>query len=365
MARNPALEREQAASLTQALGIPTNSSNNSGIARARANQRGNPAPPAPPAPPADTAPAGKADTAPLQNTNLNDSPDMGQRIDRDQRIKDSVARTFAFTPPQYSADDLTRRAIDLASSAEFMPRYESRTAINIPNRQQAMRENLAMERAAKQGDFYDRMNQVGFVTPDLLRMAIQDRQASRALAADSVREGGRQGLLSQKQALDEARLAEEIGQAEYKSGVDRNAMQRDLAQILANAGLQQRATDVAELGNILANNLGVTQANIGGLETYIDLTRDSVTGQDKDPFGRSQGVRDLLEMLGLDPEKYAEPGRVRLAEGGEVSMENPTAEGKTAGLDTGDYVFPAEAVRFYGMKTIKAMVEKAMMADDA
>jgi len=287
---------------------------------------------------------------------------MGQRIDRDQRIKDSVARTFAFTPPQYSADDLTRRAIDLASSAEFMPRYESRTAINIPNRQQAMRENLAMERAAKQGDFYDRMNQVGVVTPELLKLAIQDRQASRALAADSVREGGRQGLLSQKQALDEARLAEEIGQAEYKSGADRNAMQRDLAQILMTGGLRQRLTDVTESGQNQTGALGQRQNQLAIAEAIFNAAAgDPMTGRQSDPELMARSLNMLLQMT-----ENPETGRVRsFADGGEVSMENPTAEGKTAGLDTGDYVFPAEAVRFYGMKTIKAMVEKAMMADDA
>jgi len=196
-------------------------------------------------------------------------------------------------------------------------------------------------------------------------MAIQDRQASRGLAADSVREGGRQGLLSQKQALDEARLAEDIGQAEYKSGVDRNAMQRDLAQILANAGLQQRATDVTGYGQELLYDTAQRERQRAIAETILNAaTGGNMAVRQSDPELTSDALNMLLQMY-QNPEEREE-GRVRpFADGGEVSMENPTAEGKTAGLDTGDYVFPAEAVRFYGMKTIKAMVEKAMMADDA
>jgi len=163
-------------------------------------------------------------------------------------------------------------------------------------------------------------------------------------------------LLAQKQALDEARLAEEIGQAEYKSGADRSAMQRDLAQILANAGLRQRLTDVTGYGQNQTYDIGQQQNLLRALEGLTPLTNP--TGMNvTDPVLQAEIAKQYLQMLGFDTQEYAD--------GGEVSMENPTAEGKTAGLDTGDYVFPAEAVRFYGMKTIKAMVEKAMMADDA
>ena len=69
-------------------------------------------------------------------------------------------------------------------------------------------------------------------------------------------------------------------------------------------------------------------------------------------------------------------GVVGYADGGEVEyeMENemespemaidPMAMGAKAGMETGDYVFPVEAVRFYGTKLLKDMVQKAMMAEE-
>lgn len=351
MAQNPAIDRKQAQSFKQAVGLPENSSNNSGIARARASQRG----PAPVAAPVVAAPVVAADTGPTKGAFYDEGVAMMREAMN--RPVDTGFGSRGAAQPQYPADALTRRGVDLANAAAFMPRYESRTAINIPSRQQAMRENLAMERAAKQGDFYDRMNQVGFVTPELLKMAIQDRQASRALAADSVSEGGRQGLLSQKQALDEARLAEEIGQTEYASGVKRNQMEADLARMFMNAAQGRGTQDVTMRGQDLTSALGQKQADISALGGATDLVIDPATGRTRDALMQAEIANKYLQLLGLEPRQYAE--------GGEVSMENPTAEGKTAGLDTGDYVFPAEAVRFYGMKTIKAMVEKAMMADDA
>lgn len=353
MAQNPSLDRKQAESLKQAVGLPENSSNNSGIARARASQRG----PAPVAAPAVAAPAVAANTGPTKGAFYDEGAAMMREAMNRPLPVDTGFGSRGAGQPRYPADDLTRRGIDLANAAAFMPRYESRTAINIPSRQQAMRENLAMERAAKQGDFYDRMNQVGFVTPELLKMAIQDRQASRALAADSVGEGGRQGLLSQTQALAEARLAEDIGQAEYESRAARNEMERDLATAMLTGGLRQGATDVTARGQDLTSAIGQQQNQLRALEGLTPLTMDPTGMRVTDPVLQAEIAKQYLQMLGFDTQGYAE--------GGEVGMENPTAEGKTAGLDTGDYVFPAEAVRFYGMKTIKAMVEKAMMADDA
>ena len=312
--------------------------------------------------PAVAAPAVAANNAPIKGAFYDEGVAMMREAMTRPLPVDTGFGSSGAAQPRYAANDLARRGVDLANAAAIIPRYESRTAINIPSRQQAMRENLAMERAAKQGDFYDRMNQVGFVTPELLKMAIQDRQASRALAADSVSEGGRQGLLSQKQALDEARLAEDIGQAQYKSIANRNQMEADLARMFMNAAQGVATVDATKLGQALTSNLGQRQTDVDILEAIFNAAAgDAMTGRRADSDLMSRSLNALIQAY-QNPEAAKRPG---FADGGEVSMENPTAEGKTAGLDTGDYVFPAEAVRFYGMKTIKAMVEKAMMADDA
>ena len=312
--------------------------------------------------PVVAAPAVAANNAPIKGAFYDEGVAMMREAMTRPLPVDTGFGSSGAAQPRYAANDLARRGVDLANAAAFMPRYESRTAINIPSRQQAMRENLAMERAAKQGDFYDRMNQVGFVTPELLKMAIQDRQASRALAADSVSEGGRQGLLSQKQALDEARLAEDIGQAEYKSIANRNQMEADLARMFMNAAQGRGTQDVTARGQDITGALGQRQTDVDILEAIFNAAAgDAMTGRRADSDLMSRSLNALIQAY-QNPEAAKRPG---FADGGEVSMENPTAEGKTAGLDTGDYVFPAEAVRFYGMKTIKAMVEKAMMADDA
>lgn len=91
----------------------------------------------------------------------------------------------------------------------------------------------------------------------------------------------------------------------------------------------------------------------------------------------SQGLltEDALNSLFSKPataQKKANGGLVGFANGGEVDMQDtpdmpmaidPTAAGKSAGMESGDYVFPVEAVQFYGLKMLKDMVKKAMMAD--
>lgn len=263
--------------------------------------------------------------------------------------------------------DLTRAAIDRLTGSSPMPMpYRSNVAVNSPDRGQMMAQNLQMERNNKQSDFYDRMQQVGFVTPEILKEALADRRASRTLAANSVGEAGRQAGQANQQAIDEARLMENASQAEYASQWKRPQMEIDSAK----AGLTA-SSQLGQIGNQRYRNEVLAKISKGeldqkGLQMLVDMSGPDEYGQIQDPETYTFLGNLIMSMYG-NPQNYADGGMVDIhsyADGGEVEVEAPTDEGKLAGLDTGDYVFPVEAVRFYGSKTIKAMVEKAMMAAD-
>lgn len=79
-------------------------------------------------------------------------------------------------------------------------------------------------------------------------------------------------------------------------------------------------------------------------------------------------MRGFMGMLGGGQgiAGSAEGGLVGYADGGSVDTPmaiNPTADGKQASMETGDYVFPVEAVQFFGLKMLKDMVKKAMTSE--
>lgn len=264
--------------------------------------------------------------------------------------------------------DMTRAAINMLSGNSPLPQaYRSNVAVNRPDRAQMMAQNLQMERDNKQGDFYDRMRQVGFVTPDLLKEALADRRASRTLAAQSVGEAGRQAGQANQQAIDEARLMENASQAEYASQWKRPEHERQTASNLLTGSSQAGQIANQEARNNVAGMLARGELDQSAMETLLKYSQpDPTTGYAGDPDMFNLLLKELLVGT-MEERGYADGGMVDIhsyADGGEVEVEAPTDEGKLAGLDTGDYVFPVEAVRFYGTKTIKAMVEKAMMAAD-
>lgn len=264
-------------------------------------------------------------------------------------------------------ETMTRAAINMLNGSSPLPQaYRSNVAVNAPDRAQMMAQNLQMERNNKQSDFYDRMRQVGFVTPDLLKEALADRRAARTLAAQSVGEAGRQAGQANQQAIDEARLMENASQAEYASQWKRPQLELDMAgrllQGAGQAGQIQNQADRNAAWSRIANDENAQK----GLQMLVDMFGPDEYGQIQDPDTYKYLGNLIMSMYG-NPQGYAGGGMVDIhtyADGGEVEVEAPTEEGKLAGLDTGDYVFPVEAVRFYGTKTIKAMVEKAMMAAD-
>ena len=274
--------------------------------------------------------------------------------------------------PEYdygkARETMTRAAINMLAGNSPLPQaYRSNVAVNAPDRAQMMAQNLQMERNNKQSDFYDRMRQVGFVTPDLLKEALADRRAARTLAAQSVGEAGRQAGQARQQAIDEARLMENASQAEYASQWKRPEMEMNMAKALMQGANQMGQIDTQRLRNEV-----VGQVMQGELDQK-SLT-DLLTFLQPDQAQRYEGDPEMMQLIlknwvndWAEKNGYADGGMVDIhtyADGGEVEVEAPTEEGKLAGLDTGDYVFPVEAVRFYGTKTIKAMIEKALMAAD-
>ena len=264
--------------------------------------------------------------------------------------------------------DMTRAAINMLTGNSPLPQaYRSNVAVDRPDRGQMMAQNLQMERNNKQSDFYDRMRQVGFVTPELLKEALADRRAARTLAAQSVGEAGRQAGDARKSAIEEARLMENASQAEYTSQWKRPEWERQTASNLLTAASQAGQVANQEERNNVANLLAKGQLDQDTIETLLQYSQpDPTTGWAGDPDMFNLLLKEYFTSA-MQERGYADGGMVDIhtyADGGEVEVEAPTEEGKLAGLDTGDYVFPVEAVRFYGTKTIKAMVEKAMMAAD-
>ena len=266
-------------------------------------------------------------------------------------------------------ETMTRAAINMLNGSSPLPQaYRSNVAVNAPDRAQMMAQNLQMERNNKQSDFYDRMRQVGFVTPDLLKEALADRRAARTLAAQSVGEAGRQAGQANQQAIDEARLMENASQAEYASRWKRPEMDMNMAKALMQGANQMGQIDTQRLRNEVVGKIAqgeLDQQSLNDLLTFLKPDGPA-TQYAGDPEMMQLILRDWVSNW-AEESGYADGGMVDIhtyADGGEVEVEAPTEEGKLAGLDTGDYVFPVEAVRFYGTKTIKAMIEKAMMAAD-
>lgn len=86
--------------------------------------------------------------------------------------------------------------------------------------------------------------------------------------------------------------------------------------------------------------------------------QDKRTAREK----QMQQNKDLInEMLGVKKRYgYADGGEVEF----ELDMAGPMAEGDVAGMDSGDYVIPVEAVRFFGTKFFNDLIAKAMDAED-
>jgi hypothetical protein len=265
-------------------------------------------------------------------------------------------------------EGMTRAAINMLTGSSPLPQaYRSNVAVNAPNRAQMMAQNLQMERANKQPDFYDRMQQVGFVSRNILKEALADRRAARTLAAQSVGEAGRQAGQARQQAIDEARLMENASQAEYASRWKRPDMEMNMAKALMQGANQMGQIDTQRIRNQVVGDIARGELD---LKAVTDLLTFLQPDQQQRYAGDPEMMQLILKSLTKDwaeDNGYADGGMVDIhtyADGGEVEVEAPTEEGKLAGLDTGDYVFPVEAVRFYGTKTIKAMVEKALMAAD-
>lgn len=61
---------------------------------------------------------------------------------------------------------------------------------------------------------------------------------------------------------------------------------------------------------------------------------------------------------------YADGGQVDpMADALAMAMADPVAEGAPAAMETGDYVIPADVLRFYGLKFFQGMIQKAEEAE--
>jgi hypothetical protein len=93
------------------------------------------------------------------------------------------------------------------------------------------------------------------------------------------------------------------------------------------------------------------------LKMLNELYRNPTTSDfydDESAAKYDEYARLILGELG-----FAEGGEVDTDTDTDVEVEDPMAEGKTAHMETGDYVVPAEVLRFYGVKFFQSMMDKA------
>jgi hypothetical protein len=75
----------------------------------------------------------------------------------------------------------------------------------------------------------------------------------------------------------------------------------------------------------------------------------------------TRNVKSLISMADQQTAfNFADGGEVDTE--GAISLQAPQEQGASAGLDSGDYVITAEAMRFYGSKFFNDLIEKAEAA---
>lgn len=157
-------------------------------------------------------------------------------------------------------------------------------------------------------------------------------------------EGEGTRLNAETQRGDQVLRDRTIRDNEKKTDIDRNKMY-----------VQQNAAFGAQL---------MDRAN--GLQRYLTELRKMPGDHAAEINDAATAIRDnenqlkLLMGLSLDNDAkvtgYAEGGAIEAA-------VNPTAMGAPADMESGGYVIPVEAVRFYGVKLLKDMVQKALIAE--
>ena len=195
-------------------------------------------------------------------------------------------------------------------------------------------------------------------------------------------------LLSHAQAIDDTK---------GRTGLDERKLNRmteyQNRQLDQTGAYQNRQAAIAErTAGVAERNAETTaqyrreavaaqreKANLTYLASLEAIMAD--TTKDKEARAQAKAEADYVrrrmkaspeQLAALDAEDgYAEGGAVNFDDpemtGGyedpEMPVEEPMAEGKTAAMETGDYVFPVEAVRYYGTKFLKDMIQKALTAE--
>ena len=157
---------------------------------------------------------------------------------------------------------------------------------------------------------------------------------------------------------------EQARRAEARQGISTNDRYRMDSR---NAARQERATDalIGQQQNTISNrnltDLDKLEYNNAATVLADPMMRDTPQYRAADAYmarREQSGMRErLLELLARDTEQ--------LAEGGEVGMdteymgEMPQAIAPPVDMDSGDYVIPVEAMRFYGRKFFMDLISKA------
>jgi hypothetical protein len=146
----------------------------------------------------------------------------------------------------------------------------------------------------------------------------------------------------------------------------------------ATRGLREsmfRATDLQNTIKGLRDSLDPMKAGALPSADRAQLQRRLAILEATQAFNQGLLPQETYMQIISGAENKAEGGLVGVpgyADGGEVFMEedmdmpmaiDPTAAGAAASMESGDYVFPVEAVQFYGLKMLKDMVKRAMTAE--
>lgn len=129
---------------------------------------------------------------------------------------------------------------------------------------------------------------------------------------------------------------------------------------------EQRSKATDGIIDILTNDRYAQQPELRAqaLKAYMDILRDlGYFGNTEMVTAEPQSMGGLVRGTG-DVVGYADGGQVDpIADALGAAMADPVAEGAPAAMESGDYVIPADVLRFYGLKFFQGMIQKAEEAE--
>jgi hypothetical protein len=299
---------------------------------------------------------------------------LEQRIaERDKLINPGTGTNSSTAPQQYNVPAIMAEAANRAYPA-------GRAAVAPPKNYSAaeVRQQMLNDLAAKNlpGFAYDQLRQayqtVSAPETQLEGYATQRYAADQGLLGDQAKAAGSSAIARGTQGLNEQKfIAEMLKNAQGRL----DSLSSDPNAVM---GFRMAAQEQAKrTGQSPEEVMAQMKAQ---LDAEVSFYTDLLSGYGGSDYATQGYQYDPMTGEPLQAEQKADGGVVgamgykcggkvkRYADGGEVDIAAPTDNGNVASMESGDYVIPVEALRFYGTKFFQNMIQKAeddMEEDDA